>query len=83
MSPVQTTIEPCEIRGEPSVEKVEITPAIIKNKIIEKAAVHAWLCAEHVRSVDRGWQRRDRLREKANSKAAKHRLARDQFTFDG
>lgn len=83
----QTTIEPCEFCGEPSVEHVVLAPPVYESqqgvKTLKKRAVKAHVCAGHRDSVDRdvGWQERAaaaRKQARAELKAAQE----EQQLFD-
>lgn len=76
----QTTIEPCAICGEPSVEQRVIEPGDAQPKFKGSVRIHKmdtlrWLCAKHVASVDRDakWQERAAARRSAQRKALKKR----------
>lgn len=85
MSGEQTTIEPCVICGEPSVERREVLPAEYDTKgNLKRLALYQWLCATHAAHADTqaGWQDRAAKERAARRKALK-RAQEDAPLFDG
>lgn len=84
----QTKIEPCGFCGEPSVERLELTPEkrekVKGESMITKPPVMVDACAQHAQSIrdNRGWQQREYARVRRNDRAAKKRLAETQLQIE-